>query len=178
GMLFHPLAADDVAIGSPRHFGSRIQPNSPGDDDQQILFSIFEGLSHGCGDVIIGLNPAADDLDTIIRLEQLLEQVVHRLDLPTRFCVLSDLVKQHAAQRHTRSDVGFRSLAGRSRALAGMVGIDINGLADLARAFDRLYFETGQGSEVTNGAAEGVDMGTLEARTYGVARRIGQSARV
>ena len=177
-MLFHPIAADDIAIGSARHFGSRIQPNSPGDDEQEILFSIFEGLSHGCGDVIIGLNPAADDLDTIVRLEQLLEQVVSRLDLPTRFCVLSDIVKQRAAQRHTRIDVGFQSLAGTSRALIGMVGQDVDGVADLARAFDGLYFETGQGSEVTNGTAEGVDMGTLEARTYGVVRRIGQSARV
>jgi ethanolamine ammonia-lyase large subunit len=174
--LFHPLGTDGVAIGGARHFGSRIQPNSPGDDEREILLSIFEGLSHGCGDVIIGLNPAADELDTIVRLEHLLEQVVRRLDLPTRFCVLSDIVKQHAAQRHTRIDVGFQSLAGTSSALAGMVGLDVEAVVDLARSFDGLYFETGQGSEVTNGAAEGVDMGTLEARTYGVARCIRQSA--
>jgi len=173
-----PAGEGARAIGGVRHFGSRIQPNSPGDDEREILFSIFEGLAHGCGDVIIGLNPAADDLDTIVRLERLLEEVVRRLELPTRFCVLSDLVKQHAAQRHTRVDVGFQSLAGTSRALAGMVGLDIDGVAELARGFGGLYFETGQGAEVTNGAAEGVDMGTLEARTYGVARRIGQSAPV
>jgi ethanolamine ammonia-lyase large subunit len=160
--------------GGPGRLGSRIQPNSPGDDEREILFSIFEGLAYGCGDVVIGLNPAADDLDTIVRLEQLLEQVVRRLELPTRFCVLSDLVKQHAASRRTFVDVGFQSLAGTSRALAGMVGLDVDGVADLARAFGGLYFETGQGSEVTNGAAEGVDMGTLEARTYGVARCIRQ----
>jgi ethanolamine ammonia-lyase large subunit len=159
-------------------FGSRIQPNSPGDSETEILFSIFEGLAYGCGDVIIGLNPASDDLDTIVRLERLLEQVVRRLELPTRFCVLSDLIKQHAARRHTVVDVGFQSLAGTSRALAGMVGLDVDGIADLSRAFGGLYFETGQGSEVTNGAAEGVDMGTLEARTYGVARCIRQAAPV
>jgi ethanolamine ammonia-lyase large subunit len=176
--VFNPLPGDGVAIGSSRHFGSRIQPNSPGDDEEEILFSIFEGLARGCGDVILGLNPAADDLDTIVHLEQLLEQVVRRLDLPTRFCVLSDIVKQHAARQRARIDVGFQSLAGTSRALVGMVGLDIDGVADLARSFDGLYFETGQGAEVTNGAAEGVDMGTLEARTYGVARRIRQSARV
>jgi ethanolamine ammonia-lyase large subunit len=179
--LFHPVfhhnGAEGIAIGSKRHFGSRVQPNSPGDDEQQILSSVFEGLSHGCGDVIIGLNPAADDLDTIIRLEQLLEQVVRRLDLPTRFCVLSDLVKQQAARVQTRVDVGFQSLAGTSRALVGMVNHDVDGLTDLARAFSGLYFETGQGSEVTNGAADGADMGTLEARTYGVARHIQKSAR-
>jgi ethanolamine ammonia-lyase large subunit len=173
-VLFNPLNAPGVAIGSSNHLGSRIQPNSPGDDEQEILFSILEGLAYGCGDVIIGLNPAADDLDTIVRLEQLLEQVVRRLDLPTRYCVLSDIVKQHDARRHTRIDVGFQSLAGTSRGLAGMVGLDVDGVTELARGFDGLYFETGQGSEVTNGAAEGIDMVTLEARTYGVARHIRQ----
>ena len=174
--LCSPLDGKGVVVGDSRHFGSRIQPNSAGDDEHEILFSILEGLSYGCGDVIIGLNPAADDVDSIVRLERLLEQVVERLRLPTRYCVLSDIVKQREAQRQTRVDVGFQSLAGTSRALTGMVGLDIEGVLDLARSFDGLYFETGQGSEVTNGAAEGVDMVTLEARSYGVARYIqGQS---
>ena len=170
--LSNPLAGPGITIGHARHFGSRIQPNSAGDDEREILFSILDGLSYGCGDVILGLNPAADDLDTIVRLEMLLERVTRGLELPTRYCVLSDIVKQHAARKFTRVDVGFQSLAGTSRALAGMVGLDVDGVLDLARDFDGLYFETGQGSEVTNGAAEGIDMGTLEARTYGVARYI------
>ena len=86
------------------------------------------------------------------------------LELPTHYCVLSDIVKQHRARNRARVDVGFQSLAGTSRALAGMVGLDVDGVVDLARDFERLYFETGQGSEVTNGAAEGVDMVTLESR--------------
>jgi len=172
--IFNPLPGNGVTIGSQAHFGSRIQPNSPGDDETEILFSIFEGLAYGCGDVILGLNPASDDLDTIVRLEGLLERVVARLRLPTRYCVLSDMVKQHRARERTRVDVGFQSLAGTSRALAGMVGLDVDALLDLARSFDGLYFETGQGSAVTNGAAEGVDMVTLEARAYGVARHIGR----
>jgi ethanolamine ammonia-lyase large subunit len=170
--IFNPLGGSGVPIGAPTHFGSRIQPNSPGDDETEILFSILEGLTYGCGDVIVGLNPASDDLDTIVRLEQLLERVVGRLGLPTRFCVLSDIVKQREAQTRTRVDVGFQSLAGTSRALAGMVGLDVDGILELARGFDGLYFETGQGSAVTNGAAEGVDMVTLESRAYGVARHI------
>jgi ethanolamine ammonia-lyase large subunit len=170
--LFNPLPGDGITIGSPQHFGSRIQPNSPGDTDEEILFSIFEGLTYGCGDVIIGLNPASDDLDTIVRLEHLLGDVVGRLQLPTRYCVLSDLPKQHRARGRVHVDVGFQSLAGTSSALGGMVGLDVEGILDLARDFDGLYFETGQGSAVTNGAAEGVDMVTLESRTYGVARYI------
>jgi ethanolamine ammonia-lyase large subunit len=158
--LFHPLAVTTATTATASRSAAR--PTSArafsriasATTRQQILFSIFEGLAYGCGDVIIGLNPAADDLGSIVRLEQLLEEVVRRLRLPTRFCVLSDLVKQHAALAHARVDVGFQSLAGTSRALVGMLSHDVDGLADLARAFDGLYFETGQGSEVTNGAAE------------------------
>lgn len=170
--LFNPLPGEGVSVGSPRHFGSRIQPNSPGDEEEEILLSVLEGLAYGCGDVILGLNPAGDDVETIIRLEDLLRAVVERLELPTRYCVLSDIVKQERARARTRVDVGFQSLAGTSKALGGMVGLDVDGVLDLARGFGGLYFETGQGSEVTNGAAEGLDMVTLEARSYGVARHV------
>jgi len=178
--VFNPLPAPDngIAVGSPTHFGSRIQPNSPGDDEDEVLLSILEGLTYGCGDVILGVNPASDDIDSIIRLEEVLARVIDRLALPTRFCVLSDLVKQHRARQRTRVDVGFQSLAGTSTALTGMVGMDVDGVLDLARDFPGLYFETGQGAEVTNGAAEGIDMVTLEARTYGVARHLQQQTGV
>jgi ethanolamine ammonia-lyase large subunit len=172
--IFNPVAGDGIAIGSPQHFGSRIQPNSPGDDEDEILLSTLEGLTYGCGDVIIGLNPASDDVETIIRLEDLLHRIVTRLQLPTRYCVLSDIVKQTRARERAPVDIGFQSLAGTSKALAGMVGLDADGILDLARGFNGCYFETGQGSAVTNGAAEGVDMVTLEARAYGVARHIQQ----
>ncbi len=161
---------DGAEIGSSGHFGSRIQPNSPGDDEEEILFSVLEGLAFGCGDVIIGLNPASDDVETIARTEKLLERIVLNLNLPTRYCVLSDMVKQTSAGNMTRLDVGFQSLAGTSKSLTGMLGLDVKGLLDLAKGFDGLYFETGQGSEVTNSAARGVDMVTLESRCYGLAR--------
>ena len=172
--VFNPLARATASPSARRSTSGRASSRTArATTSEEILFSILEGLSYGCGDVIIGLNPAADELDTIVRLEQLLERGRPRLELPTRYCVLSDIVKQHRARRRTpRVDVGFQSLAGTSKALSGMVGLDVDGIADLARAFDGLYFETGQGSEVTNGAAEGVDMVTLEARAYGVARHI------
>jgi ethanolamine ammonia-lyase large subunit len=174
--IFNPLGNQPTSIGSAAHFGSRIQPNSPGDDPEEILMSILVGLSYGCGDVILGLNPASDDVDSIVRLELLLKTVVDRLQLPTRYCVLSDIIKQTSARQRAPVPVGFQSLAGTSAALNGMVGLDAEGITDLARGFDGLYFETGQGSEVTNAAAEGVDMVTLESRTYGVARAIRNSA--
>ncbi|HWW75044.1 MAG TPA: ethanolamine ammonia-lyase subunit EutB [Pyrinomonadaceae bacterium] len=170
--VFNPLPGEGVGIGSPEHFGSRLQPNSPGDEEEEILFSVLEGLTYGCGDVLLGINPAGDDVETIVRLEELLRSIVERLRLPTRYCVLSDIVKQSSARGRVKVDVGFQSLAGTSKALGGMVGLDVEGLLELARGFKGLYFETGQGSEVTNGAAEGADMVTLEARSYGVARYI------
>jgi ethanolamine ammonia-lyase large subunit len=42
--------------------------------------------------------------------------VTERLELPTRTCVLSDILKQTSARAQTRIDVGFQSLAGTSRA--------------------------------------------------------------
>lgn len=170
--IYNPLPGGGISIGSLGHFGSRIQPNSPGDDEDEILYSILEGLTYGCGDVILGINPASDDLETIARLEKLLERVIKQLALPTRWCVLSDIVKQSSVRAKAKVDVGFQSLAGTSKALYGMVGLDVKGLVDLARGFAGLYFETGQGSALTNHAAEGVDMVTLEARNYGLARYI------
>src|SRR6185295_16516369 len=106
--IFNPLPGEGVTVGSQSHFGSRIQPNSPGDDEEEILFSILEGLS-----------------------------------LPTRYSVLSDIVKQTSARARAQVDAGFQSLAGTSTALSGMVGLNVDGLLDLARGFDGLYFETG-----------------------------------
>ena len=99
--IFNPLPADGsnaVAIGSPQHFGSRIQPNSPGDNDDEILFSILEGLAYGCGDVIIGLNPAPTT-STRSSASSSAARTRRRAAgaVPTRYCVLSDIVKQQRA---------------------------------------------------------------------------------
>jgi ethanolamine ammonia-lyase large subunit len=129
--LFNPQPGKGITIGSSGHFGSRVQPNSPGDDETEILLSILEGVAYGCGDVILGLNPASDDIDTIIRLERLLQSVVERLRLPTRYCVLSDIVKQTTARAANKVDVGFQSLAGTSSALVGMVDPMLTGCLPL-----------------------------------------------
>src|SRR5262249_31109140 len=80
--VFNPLPGAGMPIGAAGHFGSRIQPNSPGDNEEEILFSILEGLSYGCGDVIIGLNPASDEVESVVCLEELLRRVVEGLKLP------------------------------------------------------------------------------------------------
>src|SRR5262249_55980872 len=96
--LFNPLPGEGAQIGSSQHFGSRIQPTGPGDDEEEIPRAILEGLTYGGGDGVLGLNPASDDGETIIRLEELLGRVVERLALPTGYCVLSDIVKQTSAR--------------------------------------------------------------------------------
>ena len=175
--LFNPIednsqTQDAILIGSKTHFGSRIQPNSPGDDPKEILFHTFEGIVHGCGDVIIGLNPSSDTVEQVTRSEKILESIVTKLNLPTRYCVLSDMVKQSQAKETTKVDVGFQSLAGTSKALIGMLGVDVDGYVELSKQFSGLYFETGQGAEVTNHVHDGIDMVTLESRCYGLARYI------
>ena len=114
--FFHPVsnsaAGGSIVVGSPQHLGSRIQANSPRDDEEEILFSILEGLSYGCGDVMISAIPAFGDLETIIKLDQLLSGIVQRLKLPTRFCVITDI----AVNPSIKPDIGFLHLAGTSKA--------------------------------------------------------------
>ena len=47
-------------LGLPQRLSSRCQPNHPTDDVQGILASMREGLSYGCGDAVIGVNPATE----------------------------------------------------------------------------------------------------------------------
>jgi len=84
-------------------------------------------------------------------LERLLQGIKKHLGLPTRYCVLSDIVKQTSARRrHPRWIVGFQSLAGTSKALRGDVGLDVDGLLRTGAGLRwALFFETGQGSAVT-----------------------------
>jgi ethanolamine ammonia-lyase small subunit len=102
--LFNTLPGTDVAIGSPGHFGSRIQPNSPGDDETEILLSILEGLAYGCGDVILGLNPASDGdpPEANARITRIYSNARHALFSTLDEAVISDSSQSHI-RVHTRS---------------------------------------------------------------------------
>lgn len=172
---FFPNPADEAVLaGSPQHFGSRLQVNSPRDDEEEILFSVLEGLSYGCGDVMLSVIPAFADLETIIRLDHLLAEIVQRLKLPTRFCVLADI----AVHRSIKPDVGFLQLAGTSKALRTISGLELGELMERAAGFDELCFETSQGIELVENAAEQTDMLTLESRAFGLARGLCRSRRI
>src|SRR5437867_7678163 len=45
--------------------GIRLQPNHPSDDIGGILLAAFDGLLYGCGDAVIGVNPATDSVEAV-----------------------------------------------------------------------------------------------------------------
>jgi ethanolamine ammonia-lyase large subunit len=167
-------------IGLPGHMAVRLQPNHPTDDAAGILASIIDGLSFGCGDAVIGINPASDSPERIVTLLHLLDELIARFAIPTQSCVLTHVTTAIAlAQRGAPVDLIFQSIAGTQAANASFgvtLGLLREGL-DAGRSLKRgtigdnvMYFETGQGSALSAGAHHGVDQQTLEARAYAVAR--------
>jgi ethanolamine ammonia-lyase large subunit len=168
-------------LGLPGRLAVRLQPNHPTDDLKAIAASIVDGLLYGCGDAVIGINPATDRPDTLEALLRLIDEVIHRYEIPTQGCVLAHFTAQLAAlRRGAPVDLLFQSIAGTEAANASF-GVSLDLLAEghaAALALGRgtvgnnvMYFETGQGSALSAGAHHGVDQQTLEVRAYAVARR-------
>ena len=169
-----------TTLGLPGRLATRLQPNHPRDGADGVTASILEGLSYGCGDAVIGINPVDDRVDVICRLADTIEAVRVRLDVPTQSCVLAHVTTQMAAlRRGAPLDLFFQSVGGTAAANRAF-GVSL-ALLDDAHALlaesgrldspTRWYFETGQGSELSSDAHHGIDQVTLEARCYGVARR-------
>src|ERR1700743_377652 len=55
-------------IGLERRMSVRLQPNHPPDDAKGIAASMLDGLLYGCGDAVIGINPASDSPAAIGKL--------------------------------------------------------------------------------------------------------------
>jgi len=167
-------------IGLRGTMAVRLQPNHPTDDPAGITAAIVDGLMYGCGDAVIGINPASDSPAAITRLLQLLDGIITRFEIPTQACVLThvsttlDLMRQGVPV-----DLVFQSIAGTQAANASF-GVTLDLLSEAnetAKALARgtlgnnvMYFETGQGSALSANAHHGVDQQTLEARAYAVAR--------
>jgi ethanolamine ammonia-lyase large subunit len=167
-------------IGLPGRLSIRLQPNHPTDDPAGIGASILDGLLYGCGDAVIGINPATDSTETVVRLLHMLAELIERYEIPTQSCVLAHVTTQLAAiDRGAPVDLVFQSIAG-TEAANKSFGVNLAMLEearDAALALNRgtigknvMYFETGQGSCLSADAHHGVDQQTLEARAYGVAR--------
>lgn len=174
------VTAFRTTIGLPGRFAVRLQPNHPTDDPAGIAASILDGLLMGCGDAVIGINPATDSVDGAHLLLQLIDELRQRFAIPTQSCVLTHVTNTLAAiERGAPVDLAFQSIAGTQAANRGF-GVDLALLGeadDATRSLGRgtvgdnvMYFETGQGSALSADAHHGIDQQTLEARAYAVAR--------
>jgi ethanolamine ammonia-lyase large subunit len=171
-------------MGQRGVLGIRLQPNHPADDIGGILLSTFDGLLYGCGDAVIGVNPATDSVQQVSSILHALEHLISSFAIPTQACCLAHISTQLAAlEKGAPVDLLFQSVAG-TEAANGSFGISLGMLREgLARVLEQhrernvawkgdnvMYFETGQGSALSADAHHGVDQLTLEARAYGVAR--------
>ncbi|MFI6173619.1 ethanolamine ammonia-lyase subunit EutB [Nocardia sp. NPDC051052] len=174
-----------TTVGLPGTLATRLQPNHPTDDPRGIAAATLDGLLLGCGDAVIGINPATDSPRATADLLSLLDEVRVRFDIPTQSCVLSHVTTTIGLiEAGAPVDLVFQSVAGTEGANAGF-GVDISLLREgneAGRSLRRgtvgdnvMYLETGQGSALSAGAHLGtggkpVDQQTLEARAYAVAR--------
>ena len=171
-------------MGERGVLGIRIQPNHPVDDVGGILLATFEGLLFGCGDAVIGVNPASDSVETVGAILCALARLINAYGVPTQSCCLAHITTQLEAMRHGAPvDLLFQSIAG-TEAANRSFGITLQMLREGReqviehhaqrdvpwKGADVMYFETGQGSALSAEAHHGVDQLTLEARAYGVAR--------
>ncbi len=166
--------------GLPGTLASRLQPNHPTDSPEGIRAEIYEGLSYGSGDSVIGINPVDDSLGSTMRLLEMTYDIIKTWEIPTQNCVLAHVTTQmQALKKGAPVGLVFQSLAGSQKANESF-GIDV-GMMDeayeLAKKYcwpegpNYLYFETGQGSALSADAHNGWDQLTLEARIYGLAKR-------
>lgn len=173
-------------IGLAGRLSTRLQPNHPTDDAAGIAASVLDGLLYGCGDAVIGINPATDSVPQVIQLLHMLDAVIERHEIPTQSCVLTHVTNtMQAIERGAPVDLVFQSIGG-TEATNRSFGIDLALLGEAreaalslqrGRVFDDgrhgshvMYFETGQGSALSATAHHGCDQQTIEARAYAVAR--------
>src|SRR5205085_4010543 len=75
-------------LGLPGRLAVRLQPNHPTDDAKAIAAAILDGLLMGCGDAVIGINPATDNVGSLETLSRLLAELIETYQIPTQACVL------------------------------------------------------------------------------------------
>lgn len=171
----------NTTIGKTGTFSARLQPNHPTDNVDGIMASVMEGLSYGVGDAVIGLNPVDDSTESVVHiLNKFEEEFRSEWDIPTQTCVLAHVTTQMEAIRQgAPTGLVFQSIAGseKGNTAFGISGGLIQEARDLvlqqgqAVGPNVMYFETGQGSELSSEANFGADQVTMEARCYGFAKK-------
>lgn len=171
----------NTTIGLPGTFSSRLQPNHTTDDPKGIMASVMEGFSLGCGDAVLGLNPVDDSTESVARILKSFDEFKRKWEIPTQICVLAHVTTQMEAIRKYQApmDLMFQSIAGSQKGneafgISGSLieeGYQLMVKEGTATGPNVMYFETGQGSELSSDAHNGWDQVTMEARCYGFARR-------
>lgn len=170
----------NTTIGGKGILAARLQPNHTTDDPDGIMISLLEGLSYGVGDALIGLNPVDDTVDSVVRVLQRFDEIKKKFNIPTQICVLAHVTTQmEAIKKGAPTDLIFQSIAGsqKSNEAFGITGDMIEEARQLALTHGTaagpnvMYFETGQGSELSSDGHNGVDQLTMEARCYGFAKK-------
>lgn len=172
-------ATCNTTIGLRGTLATRLQPNHSTDNVEGITASLFEGLSYGCGDALIGLNPVNDTVASLSEVLKRFDEVKRRFEIPTQICVLGHITTQiEAVKKGTPTDMIFQSIAGSEKGNQAF-GFNADTVREAmallsekgtSKGSDVMYFETGQGSELSSDAHYGADQVTMEARCYGFAR--------
>jgi ethanolamine ammonia-lyase large subunit len=169
----------NTTIGEAGILAFRLQPNHTTDDLDGIRISLFEGLSYGAGDAVLGLNPVNDTVNSVSAVLRMFEEIKQRYAIPTQTCVLAHVTTQmEAIRKGAPADLIFQSIAGsemgnRAFGISGALITEAQDLAlrqGTATGPNVMYFETGQGSELSSDAHHDADQLTMEARCYGFAR--------
>ncbi len=170
----------NTTMGLRGTFSTRLQPNHPTDNVDGITASLFEGLSYGIGDACIGLNPVNDSVSSASEILKRFYEVKTEWEIPTQCVVLAHITTQiQAVKQGAPTDLIFQSIAGSQKGNEAfgfttdtvLEAIDLLKKQGTATGPNLLYFETGQGSELSSDAHYGADQVTMEARCYGYAKR-------
>ena len=172
-------ATCNTTIGLRGCLATRLQPNHPTDSVEGVTASLLEGLSYGCGDALIGLNPVNDTTGSMTALLERFDEIKRKFGIPTQICVLGHITTQIAALRQgAPMDMIFQSIAGSQKGNEAF-GFTTQTIQEAQALLKQkgtaigpnvLYFETGQGSELSSEAHFGADQVTMEARCYGYAK--------
>ena len=170
----------NTTIGKKGTLSARLQPNHPTDDPDGILASLLEGLTYGIGDAVLGLNPVDDSVESVVKVLNRFQEIKEKFNIPTQNCVLAHVTTQMEAIRQgAPTDLIFQSIAGSEKGneAFGFNAATIEEARQLAlkqgtaSGPNVMYFETGQGSELSSEAHHGIDQVTMEARCYGFAKK-------
>ena len=174
--VFNPLAGSQ--IGSKGYLSARVQPNSPTDNTDDIIWQVFDAWSYAVGDLVLGTNPVSSDPVSVAKIEAALYDILTTFELEDTLsnCVLShiDVQAEVEAKHPGTTGIWFQSLAG-TVAANKTFDVSLDKMQEYTRQRNGrygLYAETGQGADFTNGHGSGFDMVLHESRKYGFVRAL------